>query len=523
MIKVLTGYLNPKTKEFVSLFDNNKNVEISDWFQLIFLSLIDNNLDNSLGKNPDVIQNFETNFLRKDKEINKNVLLRNLGQEKLDQINSLLAYVLDNNNLELFSIENLAESGSYNYQKNIFSEISEGNNENLGIYNKEKFSFIEEIISQINNAKEINFPQLNQIFENILKKSLPEFKEIDISAIKGKVLQLSNNFSDFKNVSFRSGEDDKNVTNLAKDGDLQKINESFVHIKNLIAVKDEIQNKQNSENPFHLDKHLDKESLQTYISVFNSENENQSGKGERLEVKNNNNKNGVKELNEDIFLFKKAHTNDSTLENEKLLIKNKGEVSKEFGFYDALNRVLNKKVEVETYFINRFFDDSFTKGDLGIKDVIKSENVKVVNFYKFPDEFLEIIKSMSFEIQPEGEKRAFIKLEPPDMGFLNLEIKTKNKDIEIIVRVEKPEVLQDIKNNLHNIKASLEELGLNLKEFQLFLGSGLENKAFTKNFEREGSPSYKKEIQEIEEVSKNTKEKDTIKVYNTNGKYYYIV
>ena len=38
------------------------------------------------------------------------------------------------------------------------------------------------------------------------------------------------------------------------------------------------------------------------------------------------------------------------------------------------------------------------------------------------------------------------------MGFLDLEIKVKNKEVKIVAKIERVELLQEIKQNLHYIK-----------------------------------------------------------------------
>lgn len=173
----------------------------------------------------------------------------------------------------------------------------------------------------------------------------------------------------------------------------------------------------------------------------------------------------------------------------------------------------------------KIFDVSLIKSDFRMENLVKVEHTKIIDFQKFPEGFLEMIKEMSLEIQPEGEKKAFIKLEPPEMGSLDLEIKVKDKNIEIIARVEKPELLQELKHNLHLIKAGLEDSGFNLKEIQLFLGSNFNDKNLVKDFSKEKrNYSQKAEVEDVKEIDKKAfKNWDLLKFYNRNGKYYYIV
>ena len=203
--------------------------------------------------------------------------------------------------------------------------------------------------------------------------------------------------------------------------------------------------------------------------------------------------------------------------------KLRGEVlNKELSLYD----VLNKKFETEVNIFQNLVHNELIKNHLEIGNIPKLESAKVVNFQKIPGDILEIVKDMVLEIQPHGEKKALIKIEPPEMGFLDLEIKVKNKEVKIIAKIERIELLQEIKQNLHNIKTSLEESGLNLKDVQLLLSSGFDNGNMVKNFEKEerNYSEYKTKTERIEEIdNKDIKIEDLNKFYNRNGKYYYIV
>jgi len=64
-----------------------------------------------------------------------------------------------------------------------------------------------------------------------------------------------------------------------------------------------------------------------------------------------------------------------------------------------------------------------------------------------------------------------------------------------------------------------------LKEIQLFLGSNFNDKNLVKDFSKEErNYSQKTEVEEIKEIDeKEIKNRDLLKFYNRNGKYYYIV
>lgn len=526
MIKIITNLSNSGIQN-QSFFSNN-GVKISDWFQLILLTLIDASLSgnektlenlfisNTADHNSEGNENLtENSFKNNDEILKKNFL------ENLDQIKLLLAYLLENGVLETYKEDNLSDYKNYETLKSIFSYISKKeslNLENLGI-DIEKLSSIEEIISQLLNVKDTQIFQLDQIFDNAITEVVSNSEEIDILAIKENLLRFLGYLNFTENNSSQLKKNIKNES-MAKDAmDWFKINGMFNETENLIKTE----NNTNINIQQNVEKSFQQESSKPYVSVFHPENKYQNDKkgADNFSVLNLkktslsiNEK--VKDLNDNVFIFKNEGVESDILENKNLAIKNKGGFSEEINLYNTLD----KKFKLETSLINRVAESNFVNISHTPENVIGVEDIKTVSFHKLPDEFFEIIKDMTFEIQPEGEKKVFIKLEPPDMGFLDLEIKTKNKDIEIIVRVEKPEVMQDIKNSLHHIRASLEESGLNLKNFQLFLGSGFDERALAKNFEDNKKYSYRQELEEIE--NKNLEEKELIRFYNVNGKYYYI-
>ncbi len=86
------------------------------------------------------------------------------------------------------------------------------------------------------------------------------------------------------------------------------------------------------------------------------------------------------------------------------------------------------------------------------------------------ENFAEVIKNFTIELKPSGEKRAEFELEPPELGKLELKVKVKEGEVEILARVEKAETLSLLRNELTQIRNDLEALGLKLKDLQLSLG-----------------------------------------------------
>lgn len=133
--------------------------------------------------------------------------------------------------------------------------------------------------------------------------------------------------------------------------------------------------------------------------------------------------------------------------------------------------------------------------------------------------FLDFLKHLVIETSPYGEKKAVLKLEPPNLGTLEFEIKVIEKDVTLFVKAENPETLKHLQLGFEQIKSSLQELGLNLKEFQTglyleFSYPNLNKKFYTfDEFEKERKDETLEErVREIED-----------KIKNHRGIYYFIV
>jgi len=162
----------------------------------------------------------------------------------------------------------------------------------------------------------------------------------------------------------------------------------------------------------------------------------------------------------------------------------------------------------------------------GVNDIHYIRNLnKNLDFNKTDlNNLSQFIKNMVLEIHPEGEKRAFVKLEPPELGSLDVKIDLHQDQVKIIIKVEKPEIIQDLKHHYLQIKTGLEEAGLHLKEFYIFIGGDMEGQQFTKYFNKE--QRYFKNYpprNSLKAINHNSYNKSLIsKLVNMNGTYYYI-
>jgi len=190
------------------------------------------------------------------------------------------------------------------------------------------------------------------------------------------------------------------------------------------------------------------------------------------------------------------------------------------------NSNLNKIFKVEEVSTNREMSLGNYLSGHGFKiedSKQKVSEVKDVKGVKI-NQILEIVKEMVFDVSPDGEKKAILKLEPPELGHLDLEVRVHHKDVHIIAHVERAEVLQEVKHHLGHIKSHLEEAGFNLEEFQVYVGTGTGG-GIEAGFGRDYRNRNGSQRDGVEKIS-NLKGKEIfkeIRFVNTKGNYYYVV
>lgn len=122
----------------------------------------------------------------------------------------------------------------------------------------------------------------------------------------------------------------------------------------------------------------------------------------------------------------------------------------------------------------------------------------------------QMVKDLIYELRPSGEKKASLKLEPPELGEIEIDLKVQEQKIEILFKVERPEVARELYLHLSPLKHSLEQRGLNLSEFQVtFFGSeGGSAYSFWKDEEQQRNPAERAKRDSSEELTLNAGRKE---------------
>jgi len=214
-----------------------------------------------------------------------------------------------------------------------------------------------------------------------------------------------------------------------------------------------------------------------------------------------------------------------TLEVEKSLkIGSKEEFSKVLNFTKGIEEKSAHRRGEDTAVRGSFLGSEVFGGSLNVKEVANSQSIQFLKNGELSPEFLKFVKEFTTQVFPNGQQVAVIKLEPPELGKLYLEVKVKDKEVHLTIRAERPEALHELKVHFNHIKTSLEESGMQLKDWNFSLAGGFEGgESLAGGFsnDKRGN-SWKRGLEsaKVEEVETTKISKELI---NQKGKYYYIV
>jgi len=81
----------------------------------------------------------------------------------------------------------------------------------------------------------------------------------------------------------------------------------------------------------------------------------------------------------------------------------------------------------------------------------------------------EILRQMRVQFSPEL-RTATIQLSPPELGRVSIRIRVEGGELHALVRAEKRETLDALQRHVPELKATLEQLGIQARQFDLQLG-----------------------------------------------------
>jgi hypothetical protein len=199
-----------------------------------------------------------------------------------------LFYIFNNN--EQVS---LCEKSSVDSEFNKIDEIKDFQ------FDKEKPLFIEKLISFVLSHEEINFSQLNQIFEKVFSESNTEnFNTESMADVRGSFSQVLN-ISGNENFS----NDNKNETLVKENMEWLKTYEFLTQIRDSSKIKSD---KTFYTQNYKEDIQTNKENFQFYVNTFQSDDQPKIEGDSNLQFKNieNNPQNfSSQNLNNNLFSF----------------------------------------------------------------------------------------------------------------------------------------------------------------------------------------------------------------------------
>lgn len=111
----------------------------------------------------------------------------------------------------------------------------------------------------------------------------------------------------------------------------------------------------------------------------------------------------------------------------------------------------------------------------------------------------DLVKDMVVEIRPSGERKAHLKLEPPDLGELDIHLRVHRQEATLFLQVEKPEALHQLQHQLPHLQHLLEDLGFQVVECQVSLGGAGQGWHFAREEKPDSEKGKPRAVRPVEE------------------------
>ncbi len=129
-----------------------------------------------------------------------------------------------------------------------------------------------------------------------------------------------------------------------------------------------------------------------------------------------------------------------------------------------------------------------------------------------PREVPEFVTEIAVELSPSGERKARIKMEPPELGEVEVDVEVRRGEVKLVFSVERSEVARELHLHLPHLRELFEQNGLKLTEFQVAVGSfgGGEGTFGERNDtpERRSHRPLRSEVEGVQTETKTKREKE---------------
>lgn len=343
--------------------------------------------------------------------------------------------------------------------KEIFNEIiSRGNVEDLNLeYLKNKLSFylwqssyrgeaegeLREI-SNILDKREVKgeLREISEIIENIANK---EGYSNEAQKFVKNFFEQTKKLLSFSEAQFDSPAISKFINGENFYGNDNKVHLSSLGEEELLSIHKVSSERSIQEEAFFQIKKI----FEELPSAVKEEIKNFFERKASYSVEDQGIKTFIEEDKEEIFYFPKGHFKEAYSKFKEIDLKTSHREFQE-SFY-TVQEVPIKALQT-------------ARAESGSREVLQT-------FMKIGVERIsEFIKDIVIETSPSGEKKAFVQLEPPELGRMELDLKVHDGEVEIQIKVEREETFHYLREEFSHMREHIEDLGLRVKDFQIFLG-----------------------------------------------------
>ena len=350
-------------------------------------------------------------------------------------------------------------------------------------------------VSPNNNNNKINQNEFKKEFENKINEKNKEIdkkeniKEKNIEPKEKKEINKKEKDNENNKKEIRKKENnhtrenketnkEKNIKHINKntiDSEIEKIIEKFTENTKKIN-----QSKINLKQNFSKNKEIKTETNVKDIFLKQTETKNE------LSNKKNINKK-KQEIDEKLIETKSKNENKSINTNKELQVE-----TKTIKPQKTNHNIKENKIEIT---INDLTNNKEVNLDLKEFKVHKISNMQEIieNYSVIKDKIVNSLENSIKFLINNNENKVSIKLHPPELGKIHIELVVKDNNVEAKINTENHHVREVILSNLEQLKSNLNNSGFQISKFNVEVG-GFKN-FFEQNFNNaEGNGKKHKNI-----------------------------
>ncbi len=459
---------------------------------------------------------------------------------------------LDSKSLFLTNINNYNDEGEV--KSDLVLKYNLKSDESKVIFdNLENFKSLSKIFKREENfdksfEEKISFEvgfKFFPVFELFLKNfdlNLKERESLNDGIFSSVLLDgvLKAGFLEYKIISeesekrYKNQEDLKNLEMVVNKEDFEQGVVYKIEKTNEEQKKEKVQTTVGEEETFNVDEEMDKLCFKDKTLSGELEKVSEEEKKIILSMKTDNFQTEAckkKEAGSEVVGDKRKEVFIEKIDKVEKIIKNSGEIREmesQFLIRDKWEGYDKDNKDLKTIFEElKIKEEGNLDGIKVSKLEFKIEEGKLtqgierqIKIYKL----IELIKNEVLKIKKGNGDVGIIKIEDNVIGKMDIEVRVKGEEVRILSKVEKLEVMQEFKNFIVEIRQSLEDIGLKLKDFQILLGTNFDLKTGEEGVNsRRGKEKFNKQVNSLNLGLDSEKGEVFIWKENFKGNFYFIV